>query len=86
MSSVAEVTRYVTSKMTESGTAGTTGVRNSTNRTKPTTGPSSGPIVPPKFTTGAPKTQSKNGASQPTGILVAVGAGPAGVLGILLFL
>ena len=79
-SSVAKLTSYVTSKMTESGTARTTGVSNSMNGTKPMTGP----MVPPKFTTSAPKTQSKNGASQPTGILVAVGAGLVGVLGVLL--
>ena len=80
--SVAKLTSHLKSKETESGTAWTTGVSNSMNGTKPMTGP----MVPPKFTTSAPKTQSKNGASQPTGILVAVGAGLVGGLGVLLFL
>ncbi|KAL2038984.1 hypothetical protein N7G274_008324 [Stereocaulon virgatum] len=84
--SVAKATSYMTSKMlgTGSPSAGTMGMSNSMNGTKPMTGP----LAPPKFTTSPPKTQTKNVASQspPVGVLAAVGVGLAGVFGVMLCL
>lgn len=86
--SVARTTAYMTTKMHMSGdrtagTASTAGTTKSMNGTKPI---ATGPMVPPIFTTSAPKSASKSEAGCLGGLRVAVGVGSTGLMVVMLCL